>query len=487
MRPYAVFVLLVALLGALGYVLVSRPRLPHPMPGVTLAPPPDGGEGDAGAGGDARVLDAAPPSKLDRALKVTSLGWDVLAAAVVENGGSSPGPLSGFTREGLDVQLVATTAIERLEEKLAKGGTEAEGADVAVVPMPTYVASYERLRALEPEVFLVVGWSRGKEALAARESSLVPAPSGAEVKMLSLAPDAATLLGLFVLDLEGVPLSHVRLIKPGATSPTEDPSEGRSAVSLVAFDRAHADDALANGRHLLLTTADASRLIPIVAIASKGFLDAHREAVTAFAQGFIRGIELSRKDVPAAARQVASIQGAPEAVVLLAELGQTAPASLRENAELMGLSGRTAVTLEKLFASEWQLWRGAGVLSTPAPELAPFTSEAVTALIRADASLTTAVPASEIPPPADVFGKVPASAAPLVSHPARGPKLDENKLAADVGWISGIFEHAIVRVAAPGKAAQRVAALAKDQFGVPASRMAPVASAKVLVDVMSAP
>jgi hypothetical protein len=70
-------------------------------------------------------------------------------------------------------------------------------------------------------------------------------------------------------------------------------------------------------------------------------------------------VERLRKDVPAAARQVAAEQGAPEPAALLERLG------------LIDLDTRATPLVELLFARFWQLWRDAGLLTTPAPDRTP--------------------------------------------------------------------------------------------------------------------
>ncbi len=474
-----IFGLLLLMLGGLGFLLL-RGRAPYSTP-APVAFGMDGGGADASVA--AAPVDAGPVAKMDRALKVTALGWDLLAAGVVENGGSTPGPLSGFTSRGVDVQLSTADSVERLEGKLAAGGSEAEGADIAVLPLPVWVASYERLRALEPEVLLVTGWSHGREGLTGHASSLIPPPAASEdVKLVSAAADASTMLALFTLDLEGVGAGRVRLMKPS--------SDDAHLAGFAAVDRSHAGTSL-EGRHLLLTTADAPRLVPIVAVAPHGLVQAHGPALAAWAEGWLHGEEKLRENVPEAARKVAAIQGAPEAVVLLVALGQLEAATLRDNAQLMGLSGRGAVTLERLFQSEWQLWRAAGVLSTPAPEHAPLATGIVTSLVRENPSLAEVAASPGAPPPADAASKPPKKGSVLVAHTEPPGKLDEEKLVADIGWMAGIFGGSTVRVSAPGKVAARAATTACDRFGLPTSRVVTgqtaLGSASAVVEVLAAP
>ncbi len=157
MRSYVVFVVLVFLLIGGAYAIVTRTREAHVAPEpevVVVAAPLDAGNGkplylmldastvDATADTTSTV-DAGPPGKLTRPLRVAALGWDVAAPGLVEPAAS--------------LQVTAVDATSDIESRIGRGGAEADGADIAVVPLASFVASYEKLKALQPEVFLIVG------------------------------------------------------------------------------------------------------------------------------------------------------------------------------------------------------------------------------------------------------------------------------------------------------------------------------------------
>ncbi len=56
---------------------------------------------------------------------------------------------SAFKAAGLEAGFTDAATMTDVEAALARGG-EAGGADIAIVPLSSYVASYERLRALAP-------------------------------------------------------------------------------------------------------------------------------------------------------------------------------------------------------------------------------------------------------------------------------------------------------------------------------------------------
>jgi hypothetical protein len=181
---------------------------------------------------------------------------------------------------------------------------------------------------------------------------------------------------------------------------------------------------------------------------------------------------------------VTSVHGAPEPLALLKRLGEISPATLGDNVRMTGLSGRGALTLEVLFQRTWQIWRGAGVLATPAPELPPISNAVIAALARSEPAL--------VDPPVirGGEGSDPKKGGPaadrgktlLVSRQPEG-KLDEEAFVGAAGLIASVFDRSPIRVAVHQGAAvdaprtKRVIERVQDRFDVPAGRLAPAKAA----------
>src|SRR5690606_29528780 len=120
---------------------------------------------------------------------------------------------------------------------------------------------------------------------------------------------------LFALDQAGVDLQRVELISPL--------SEQAKSAELRAIERSLQGTPAINldARALVLTSADAPRLIPMVAVAPAGFVRSNTEDLARFTRIWLVGVEQLRADVPDAARRVANQHGAPEAVALLEMMG----------------------------------------------------------------------------------------------------------------------------------------------------------------------
>lgn len=439
MRVKIVFGLLLGLFGGFGALYATRERPAHQAPVVASASASPAASasasGSASSSASAPSGDAGPVKLMDRPLRVISLGWDLGAPAVLANGGLEPAPTSDFSAAGLDVRVTSVDAVSAVESALARGGADKDGADVAVIPFCTFVAAYEQLRALSPEAFFVVGFSRGREALISAKPALPGPPADAKttVGLVGSAGDPATFLGLFALDANGVPPGAITLVAPAAAKSDDPP--------LAAIDRGAVPDPGAR-RNVLITTADASRLVPFVAVAQRGLVEKHGGALAAWARVWLEAAKKLGDDPPTAARRIAAASGAPEPLALLKRLGDISHASLADNARLVGLSGRGGLSLGALFQETWRLWRAAGVIATPAPEDVPVSGAVIAALVRNNPSL--------IPPPR----ALPARPAPAgvdalkVLFTFRQPegKLDEGALQASAALYAEIFERSPLRV-----------------------------------------
>lgn len=483
------FVAFAAVLGLRGKTSHTAPSGPPPKPdapvaaasGSAAASAASAGAAVTDAGTDAAAAadaatdagaDAGAPKRLmDRPLRLAAMGWDLLAPALLENDGLDPGDKSGFTAAGLDLRLAALSDMAGIEKALARGGADDSGADVAIVPLPALVASYERLRALSPEVFLVVGFSRGREVLASKKDAL---PEKGEVKLAGVAGDPAAFLALFAMDAAGVPPAEVRLVPP-----SDAESAGLAAVSRGAVSQTMKP---------LLTSADAPRLIPHVAIAPHGFIEGRRDALVALARGWLAGTRRLAADLPAGARRVASAAGASDPLAFVERLGELGSASLTDNARMAGLSGRDPLTLDALFQRSWALWRGVGALATPAPERAPVTTEVIAAVALAEGGAKDPEPAGKAP---EGWEK----ARPLLVH--RQAKLDEDALVAAAGQLAAAFDRAVVRIgvlrgpAVDAAKTKQVVDAVLGRFGLPAGRVVAASKAggkgAAVIEVLGAP
>ncbi len=510
MRAKIVLGLILGLFVAFGVMAIARGRSPHVTPAAPKETTAVASSASASASSSASSLasasaprgsasadapDAGSDKLFDRPLRVIALGWELAAAGLLANGGASvaTAPTSDFTAAGVQVDVAVTDTMSVVEGALARGGADKDGADIAVVPLSSFVASYERLRALAPEAFFVTGLSRGREVLFSTKDAVPSAADKPDAKtghaMVGAIGDPATFLGLFVLDASGVPPSSVRLFTLVGHE---------SEPPLAAFDK-DAAPADSPRRRILLSTADATRLSPFVAVAPHGLLDKHPKAITAWAKIWLEGTRKLESDAPGGARKIASIQGAPEPLALLRRLGVVSHASLNDNARMMGMSGRGALTLEALFQRAWAIWRDAGALTTPVPDPVPVHASIIATLARAFPSLLTpGAPPKGAQPSGSPSPKA-QSGPERVLFVMRQPegKLDEGALLATAGFFADAFDRSALRVAivknggVDAALSKRLADDVTARFDLGAGRVTPAkkapAGAAGIIEVMAAP
>lgn len=480
-----------------GVLLGIRDRAEHQMPEVASVEPDTASRGDAGTGLDGSAgLDGAaptagdgtpivgadggvgradggtaagPPEKLmDRPLRVIGLGWELIAPGIVANHGTSPGDQSRYAKAGLDLRLRSSSKLVDLERALARGGGDEAGADVAIIPLPLFVAAYERLRALSPKIFFVLGWSHGQEVLMSfRDDPLLNLPPNRDVQMLSERATAAHLFGLFVLDTAGVAPDRVELVDPG--------DQSADSIDLAALTQApRGQPPHAASRRFLLTTADANRFIPYVAIAPEGLIESEEIALRALCSIWLEGVSELRRDVPAAARRIASLDGSPEALELLGSMGRFESSTLRENAEVAALSGRHAVTVNELFHRTWRLWREVDVVTSAAPEQLPFDGEIIAALIRAGSAMADdaagTLGEAEQPRPPSTSG----DQEPLLIHRVEDRRFEDNDLVSTAGFLTGVFGRSPLKVVVTSRdssRAQQIVEAVEARYGIAEGRL----------------
>lgn len=469
MRRVIVFGLLVGMLGAVAGMAMLRER-PELLEPVMTAP--EGGEAGESAQAEAKVDGEEPaegksavgesavgepapvdPTKPPEPLEVVALGWEVLAPGVLANGGTTSAEDSAFRKAGLDVSFTAVVDAAEIQKRLSRGGEDEQGADVALMPLPTFVASYERLRALSPQVFFVVAWSRGRDAVVG-DAELLRTPASGSMRLVGVPGSSETLLGLFVLDEVGISPGRVELLEPG-------PSQRRG---LQAVQRRRSGEI--DARQLVVSTADATHLVPVVAVAAAGVVDRRRDVLVKWSRTWMEGARTLDADPAAAARTLAAQKGAPEAVDLIDALGWLEFTDLHGAATAAGLSGRGAVNLDALFHRTWELWREVGLLTTPSPERVPLTATVIADLAR-EATAPAAVPRRATP-----SGDAPV----LLVHQVAGRRLDaaaEADLVTHVGMLAGVFSRSTIEVWVPrsSEAALRVAVGAAERFGLPSERI----------------
>lgn len=362
-RGPGLIIFLLLCLGGAGYILASKAgyldRLqarffPKAREAIRLSP------GDFPAGVSAPVADVASVPLRPTLIGFTARGsaaallWATGGATTLDNPVPPPGAAQGLlkTAYALDARAVLFRREEELLRALALGA-ENGGVDMAAMSVDRLAASASSLRDAAPRTVLLVGRSRGQEALAAVG---VPDLASLRGKRLGVYPMSSShYFALWLLARAGLRTSDVRWVElPSALDAGRALREGRADavvglwgdVELAARDR---------GGTVLATTADAPHLIATVLVVRGEFAARYPDAVRRVLRGLLDAGQSVLKEPTPAARllgEVAPYLGDPTEAIRSAP-----PATLADNRAFFGLSGEAPVTYDELFQSASALFQ----------------------------------------------------------------------------------------------------------------------------------
>jgi ABC-type nitrate/sulfonate/bicarbonate transport system substrate-binding protein len=364
------FLLLLALAG--GWFWASRSgqldawqaRLfPEAVPRVRLSP------GDFPAGVAAPMGDIASVPLRPTLVGFTPRGSSA-ALLLAAGGASAPDEQPpAASRQGLfrtAYALDATAVIYGREGDLREAlaaGAEHGGVDMAVVSVDRLARWAPELRDIKPRAVLLLGRSRGQEALVAVGAEEISQLRGRRIAAYE--DSSAWYFALWTLARAGLGPRDVqwvwlrsnldagRALREGKA----DAAVGLYGdVELAARDR---------GGKVLATTADAPHLVATVLVVRGEFAARYPDAVRRVLRGMLDAAQAVHRDPLPAARllgEVAPYLGDPREA-----LKSAPPATLRENLAFFGLSGEAPVTYDELFGSAGALFVKTGRIQQQSP------------------------------------------------------------------------------------------------------------------------
>lgn len=275
-------------------------------------------------------------------------------ASTLDNLTAPPGAAQGTlkTAYAMDARAVIFASDEELRQALALGA-EHGGVDMATLAVDRLAAWGPSLRDAAPRTVMLVGRSRGQDALAAVGVDSLAALRG---KRLGVNPAGSSYyFALWVLSRAGLRMADVRWVDlPSTLDAGRALREGRADavfglwgdVSLAAKDR---------GGVVLASTADAPHLVATVLVARGEYAARYPDAVRRVIRGLLDAGTSVGKDPAPAARllgEVAPYLGDPSEAIRSAP-----PATLADNRAFFGLSGEAPVTYDELFQSASALYQ----------------------------------------------------------------------------------------------------------------------------------
>ncbi|MBJ6759278.1 ABC transporter substrate-binding protein [Myxococcaceae bacterium JPH2] len=284
------------------------------------------------------------------------------AALLVATGGAttldSPAPPAGAaqgllkTAYALDSRAVLFAREEELRQAFAIGA-ENGGVDMATLSVDRLASWAPLLRDAAPRTVLLVGRSRGQEAMAAVG---VPDLASLRGKRVGVYPFSSShYFALWVLSRAGLRTADVRWVDlPSTLDAGRALREGRADavvglwgdVELAARDR---------GGAVLATTADAPHLVATVLVTRGDFAARYPDAVRRVLRGLLDAGQGVLKDPTAGARMLGEV--APYLGDPIEAIRSAPPATLADNRAFFGLSGEAPVTYDELFQSAASLFQ----------------------------------------------------------------------------------------------------------------------------------
>ena len=332
----------------LGYLEPLRARLlPSMRPSIRLSP------GDFPAGVSAPVGDIASIP-----LRPTRIGFiprGSSAALLLATGGVRSSALDAKEHffEGLlkaGYAMDAKALVFGREEDLRRAfthGAENDGVDLAALSVDRLAQWAELLRDATPRAVLMLGRSRGQDAVAG-----VGMESLTDLRSKRLGvyfQGSAYYFALWALSRGGISIQDVKWVSLDSSLEAGAAlREGRADavagltgdVELAARDR--------SGR-LLVTTRDAPHLIATVLVARGEFAARYPDAIRRVIRAILDGATSVARDPTEGARllgEVAPYLGDP-----VEAIQSEPPANLRDNLAFFGLSGEAPVTYDELLQS----------------------------------------------------------------------------------------------------------------------------------------
>src|SRR5437899_3797699 len=261
-------------------------------PAAAPESPPAGTTSSASLGGGTR---------LNRPIKVAIVLWGGYAGGIMANGGLAPNKDSVFSRDfGVQVELLQIDDFTKSRDAFRAGGDRG-GVDIIWSTVDAYALEYGGLSKLSPKAIMQYDWSRGGDAIAVDASI----KSVADLRGKKLACAEATPSHYFAL---------YSLTQGGLTNRDVNWVFTSSAVDAANVFKAGKVDAAVSwspdvyvaarertGGHILASTKEATNLIADIFVARGDFLDQHPEDARRFVAGWLRGVEMVKKNPDKAA------------------------------------------------------------------------------------------------------------------------------------------------------------------------------------------
>jgi len=271
-----------------------------------------------------------------------------LVIGLVPRGSSAPvfwaAGDAGLFRTGyaIDVKAQAFTREEDLRKALIAGG-ENGGVDLAALPVSSVAMSASLLRDASPRVVMLLGRSRGHEALAAKNVTSLQQLAGKRIGVEERS--SASYLLLWSLSRVNLSLRDVKVV------PLDDAYSAGAALQRADIDAVvgFKGDIEGKGAAILASTADAPHLTATVLVTRGDFAARYPDAIRRVIRAVLDANAQTLKDATGTARALGTV--APQLGDPLEAIAQAPPATAKDNLAFFGITEESPVTYFELFNS----------------------------------------------------------------------------------------------------------------------------------------
>jgi hypothetical protein len=318
--------------------------------------------GDFPAGAAAPVGDIV--SVPLRALRIGFAPRGSSAGLLLAVGATPEGRASSIVKSAyaLDAMAIPFARDEELRQALILGGDKG-GVDMAALSVDQLASWFHSLREASPRTELLLGRSRGQEALAALDAESLEQLRGKRIAVYPHGP--AYYFALWALARAGIGMNEVNWLEVRSTLDAGRMlREGRADAAAGLFS----DVAMAardRGGRVLTTTADCPNLVSTVLVSRGDFASHYPTAVRRAARALLDAASAIARDAGPAAQLLGEM--APYLGDPVEAMRSAPPATLEDNLAFFGLAGDSPVTYDELFNSASTLFIRLGKTAVSPP------------------------------------------------------------------------------------------------------------------------
>jgi NitT/TauT family transport system substrate-binding protein len=340
LTPFAKFLLVVLTAGALVFIFVKVNERTNWFSGI-------------------QSETAEKSSRSKDALKVQVFTWGGYAPGQYFNEGFLSNSKSRYKKEyGIDVDFLLIDDFDASRNAWKAGEVDLLGTTADALP-----TEMEGLRDYDPQIVFQVDWSRGGDAIIARRGiNNINDLKGKQVAVTPSTPSMTLLI--FMLEAANLKLSDIKIVEvPTAIDAATAFKSGKVDAAVVWSP----DDEIATrevaGSKILQSTREASHIIADVFIAKKSFLEANKDKVDKFYEGWMKAVaEINTSE--SNKLKAAEILGAGTGISTEDALGAISNVHLCNHGDNLNFFGRNVnykgVTGESLYTKMGSVYAGLG-------------------------------------------------------------------------------------------------------------------------------